>query len=277
MSGLHHANSWESSMELQNVKNEIASGYPSLIYSIEKVDVCFKNKCFDRAMDAKYITDHIGGSYHRLFDGNHDIIGAWKATGTVSENHIDHFFGWLKGLWNDAITPRGLPYVSISKDTYQKIHTVTNIPKSELHKLLSWTPQELITVGVGVPSVITKTTSENILLRANIAGFLTVSTVTLHSVPSGIVASIIMVKIASFANKNKETSKDVTASYLKGFLLAILFQVNPVAGLATVIAIPLYKNRSKISRNCGKVVAKFSNAITNFLRKKDKKNETSIY
>ena len=31
---------------------------------------------YDKAMDARYITEHIGGGNHRLFDGGHTIGGA---------------------------------------------------------------------------------------------------------------------------------------------------------------------------------------------------------
>ena len=34
---------------------------------------------YDKATDAEYLQTHIAGGLHRLFDGGHDLIGAWKA------------------------------------------------------------------------------------------------------------------------------------------------------------------------------------------------------
>ena len=34
---------------------------------------------YDKAMDAEFIATHIGGAQHRLFDGGHTIIGAFRA------------------------------------------------------------------------------------------------------------------------------------------------------------------------------------------------------
>jgi hypothetical protein len=32
-----------------------------------------------KAMDAEYLRTHIGGSWHRLYDGGHSLAGSWKA------------------------------------------------------------------------------------------------------------------------------------------------------------------------------------------------------
>src|SRR5205807_307341 len=32
-----------------------------------------------KAMDAEYIRTHIGGNWHRLYDGSHTLIGSWQA------------------------------------------------------------------------------------------------------------------------------------------------------------------------------------------------------
>jgi hypothetical protein len=34
---------------------------------------------YSKAMDAEYLRTHIGGGWHRLYDGGHDIVGAWRA------------------------------------------------------------------------------------------------------------------------------------------------------------------------------------------------------
>lgn len=38
-----------------------------------------KATIYDRAMDWNYIQTHIGGGFHRHFDGGHTFLGAWQA------------------------------------------------------------------------------------------------------------------------------------------------------------------------------------------------------
>lgn len=81
---------------------------------------------FDKAMDAEYLRTQIGGGLHRLFDGGHDLIGAWKAIRSVRAD--DHFAQeirqYLPSLWKDVVTPAGLPIVSWTPDTYLAIRAL---------------------------------------------------------------------------------------------------------------------------------------------------------
>jgi hypothetical protein len=64
-----------------------------------------------KAMDAEYIRTHIGGSWHRLYDGGHSLAGSWKA---VSEtlpdiDALDRLGVWANEYWKDLVTTRGMP------------------------------------------------------------------------------------------------------------------------------------------------------------------------
>jgi hypothetical protein len=66
-----------------------------------------------RAMDAEYLRTHIGGNWHRLYDGGHSLIGSWNA---VSESladldALDQLGIWANEYWKDLITTRGMPIV----------------------------------------------------------------------------------------------------------------------------------------------------------------------
>lgn len=76
---------------------------------------------YDKAMDAEYIRTHIGGGFHRLFDGGHDLVGAWKAARDALPNdtRFDEIHGYLLGLWKDVVTPRGLPVVTWDIETFK--------------------------------------------------------------------------------------------------------------------------------------------------------------
>ncbi len=64
-----------------------------------------------KAMDAEYLRTHIGGGWHRLYDGGHSLAGSWKA---VSEalphlSALDQLGMWANEYWKDLITTRGMP------------------------------------------------------------------------------------------------------------------------------------------------------------------------
>jgi hypothetical protein len=66
-----------------------------------------------KAMDAEYLSTHIGGGWHRLYDGGHSLAGSWKA---VSESlpdlsALDQLGIWANEYWKDLITTRGMPIV----------------------------------------------------------------------------------------------------------------------------------------------------------------------
>lgn len=66
-----------------------------------------------KAMDAEYLRTHIGGGWHRLYDGGHSLVGSWNA---VSESlpdlgALDQLGVWANEYWKDLITTRGMPIV----------------------------------------------------------------------------------------------------------------------------------------------------------------------
>ena len=93
-------------------------------------------KAFDKAMDANFNTNHIGGYNHRLFDGSHTILGAWKSTKYIEVPLINRIEGTAKALVNDFVTDKGLPLITITPETYQSIcDKLPMIPKSVVYDL----------------------------------------------------------------------------------------------------------------------------------------------
>jgi len=64
-------------------------------------------------MDAEYLRTHIGGGWHRLYDGGHSIAGSWNAIGTALPDlgALDQLGTWANEYWKDLITTRGMPIV----------------------------------------------------------------------------------------------------------------------------------------------------------------------
>lgn len=66
-----------------------------------------------RAMDAEYLRTHIGGGWHRLYDGGHTLAGSWKAvSGALPDlNLLEKVGTWANEYWKDFITTHGMPIV----------------------------------------------------------------------------------------------------------------------------------------------------------------------
>jgi hypothetical protein len=66
-----------------------------------------------KAMDAEYIRTHIGGNWHRLYDGSHTLIGSWQAVRDALPDidAIDRLGEWANAYWKDLITTRGMPII----------------------------------------------------------------------------------------------------------------------------------------------------------------------
>ena len=78
---------------------------------------------YDKAMDAEYIKTHIGGAYHRLFDGGHSPINAWEKVKNASDTDTfsQEVIGYVSGMWKDATTKMGMPFTTFDKSQYDKI------------------------------------------------------------------------------------------------------------------------------------------------------------
>ena len=111
---------------------------------------------YDKAMDARYITEHIGGGNHRLFDGGHTIGGAWNAVSDASQddNIAREAWGFMQGMLRDGTTSKGLPFANWDKATYDNVasslNDTFNIPKDWFYDLNSYDAGELLGGAIGV-------------------------------------------------------------------------------------------------------------------------------
>ena len=107
-------------------------------------------------MDAEYIGTHVGGAYHRLFDGGHTITGAFNAARGASpdDNIIQEALGTVQGLLRDGSTPMGLPLANWDKGTYDQVAGVLesnfHIPKSWFYDLATYDTAELLGGTIGI-------------------------------------------------------------------------------------------------------------------------------
>jgi hypothetical protein len=66
-----------------------------------------------KTMDAEYLRTHIGGGWHRLYDGGHSLVGSWKAVSSSLPDlgALQQLGIWANEYWKDLITTRGMPII----------------------------------------------------------------------------------------------------------------------------------------------------------------------
>ena len=115
---------------------------------------------YDRAMDATYVATHVGGSYHRLFDGGHSLLGAIKAGHAASpdDSIIQEAAGTVSAIFKDFVTVRGIPFFTWDKATFDSVagmlESNLHIPKSWFYDLNTINATELLTASIGVFALI---------------------------------------------------------------------------------------------------------------------------
>jgi len=104
---------------------------------------------YSHAMDAEYIRTHIGGAWHRLFDGGHDLIGAWRAVrGAVpNDTVVNELQAYIRELWKDLVTPNGLPLFTWDHATYKSFQAALthalHVNHAWVNDLVSYTATDL--------------------------------------------------------------------------------------------------------------------------------------
>ena len=116
---------------------------------------------YDKAMDKSYLTYKIGGGNHRMFDGGHDLTGAWEAVKNArpDDTFQQEVIGYASALWKDFTTVKGLPFTTWEPETFNKCAewVATNIPgasKEWFYDLMSYDALELVGASLGTASVI---------------------------------------------------------------------------------------------------------------------------
>ena len=111
---------------------------------------------YDKALDATYLTTHIGGGNHRLFDGGHTVAGAIAAVRDASPDDtvVQEAMGFVQAMFKDVTTSKGLPLANWDKATYDQVSDYLQsnfgIPKDWFYDLNSYDAVELLGGVVGV-------------------------------------------------------------------------------------------------------------------------------
>ena len=165
---------------------------------------------YDKAMDAVYNATHIGGGHHRLFDGNHTIYGAFKASHEASaeDSILQEIFGTMLGFLRDVTTPEGLPLGTWNKETFDSVagwlQSHFHIPKSWFSDLLTYDAAELIGGAIGVIALALAWNSADTETFAKLVGSMGIS-VAITANPLLLIVTV--VALAKAYNKAREAGE----------------------------------------------------------------------
>ena len=116
---------------------------------------------YDKAIDSAYLSTGVGGSrLHHLLDGQHDLLGAFRAAQAASPTDSlgSEIFGTAEHLAKDLFSKMGLPVFSLEPDTYHQsanwIQQHLGISKSWQSDLLQINGMELLGGSLSAAAVV---------------------------------------------------------------------------------------------------------------------------
>lgn len=186
-----------------------------------------KASLYDKKMDAFYNSNnHVYGGDHRLFDGGHDLLGAWRAAGEAASELGDNFTaqvsGYLTGLWNDMVTPKGLPVVTWDKSTFDEVARTLSqdfgVSTAWLKDISSFTATETVGAGIAVVSSAMNWREADVERLSQLAGSFGVSTIAAANPFLALVAIACIARSmqVAMASGDSEKVKDAAFDLLKG-------------------------------------------------------------
>ena len=131
---------------------------------------------YDKAMDANYLETGVGGGLHRLFDGGHTLLGAFKAAKDApGEDGVVHrAIGMMLGLFRDGATPAGLPFFTWDPDTYHRmadaLKTQFGMPKKWFADLATYDAADVLAGLLGSAALVFRWSGGETRDFARIAG-----------------------------------------------------------------------------------------------------------
>ncbi len=181
-----------------------------------------KASLYDKKMDAFYNSNnHIFGGDHRLFDGGHDLLGAWRAAGEAASELGDDFTaqvsGYLTGLWKDVVTPKGLPVVTWDKATFDEVARTLSedfgVSTAWLKDIASFTATETVGAGIAVVSTAMNWREADVERLSQLAGSFGVSTIAAANPFLALVAIACIARSMQVAMASGDSAKIKDAAF----------------------------------------------------------------
>ena len=204
---------------LSTTQATLANGLSTEINDLVQNMVGGSATIYDKAMDARYIATHIGGGQHRLFDGGHTIIGAFRAGHAASpdDSIIQEAMGTLQGLLRDVSTPNGLPLANWDYETYHRVaeglESNFHIPKSWFYDLNTYDAADLLGGAIGAVSLILNWNRADTETFAQLAGGMGLSSIMSANPLLLIVTVVALARAFHLARKSGEYTEFVDGQF----------------------------------------------------------------
>ena len=216
---------------------------------------------YDKAVDAAYNATHIGGWKHRLFDG-HQPFEMWETVKNVKidDSRKQELEEFIKTFFKDFNTHAGLPFYTLSKDSYDKaaifLHDKFFIPKDWFYDIQTLNGTELIASSLGVLGAVFSWNKKDAKLFGDLVSSLMMAG-AIGGNPITVIISIIMLGRHFHLEKNK---RKISKKFLEGtklgslslfsFLGVSAFVGGPVwigLILGLIVAVLIRKNSNKLN------------------------------
>ena len=202
---------------------------------------------FDKAMDAVYNNTHIGGGNHRLFDGGHTILGAWKSVQNIEVPFIDKISGTTKALINDFVTDKGLPIITIKQDTYNNIcKTLPMIPRKDIYDLFKVNIYDILPIfkTLSYARFIVKDKETNDEMHIGLIACTTAQIIGQSS--AGLIISVATTVIAIGKHILANDYVGMALNMTFGIAIGYLSLLNPIASIPLIFVLKIFNKRIRI-------------------------------
>ena len=214
---------------------------------------------FDKALDSRYLQTHIGGGNHRMFDGGHTLGGAWgtiaKMCGVAKCSTGEQANGYLNAIWKDLVTPKGLPFVTMEKQTYDSManwmsKTIPGVNKQWVYDAFSYDALEILSAGISAAAVVYYLDKGQVDELSELLGSMgIVSIVSANPILAMVVISTVAYALATGVDiEGKATAEGAVKSAIISGVFVLLPSVFLVE-LAVVLGVAILLNRGMTDKN----------------------------
>ena len=205
---------------------------------------------YDKAMDANYLETHIGGGYHRIFDGRHTIAASWDAVrdAAKSDDKAEEIVAWAHAYIKDFTTPMGMPFITLDKATFDGwvdalAGKIPGLDRNYLYDLLTFDAMETISTSLSVVAVCFAFSKDDMKKLAEILGAMGISSITAANPILGVAT----VTAAAYAYW-KHGSIDITGVLKGGGLAAFSAVMFSIMGFPILVELSIVVTLSILLR-----------------------------
>lgn len=138
---------------------------------------------YDRALDATYNADHVGGKFHRLFDDSHDPMGAWQkiSKAGLGDSMNERVIGYTQALTKDFVTTMGLPFATIDKASFEHMvdvwSAIPGVDREYLYRFFTMNAADIVSTSLSSAGMVLNLRRENYQRLSEYVGAVGVSAI----------------------------------------------------------------------------------------------------